>query len=223
MEVSPREVRGDVIVLAELATRAGLRLVVGTGFYRHAYCDHELMTRTTADELAALLIAEIGSGIVDPAPSATPSTHWRQQPSIAPPTRIRPGVIGELGWDRFRATPAQERAFRAAAQAHHATGLTITTHASRGAGLRQLDLLREEGVAPGRVIVGHCDTQSDPDYHLAVAEAGAWVQFDRFSHVRTTAEVDRRADWVVHLVRAGHTDRILLSRRLRPQQPPAAG
>lgn len=211
VEVSPREVRGDVSLIAGLATRAGLRVVLGTAFYRHSYYDHDLMTRATADELAELLVSEIESGVADAVPAATASNQWRREPAARPDPPIRPGVIGELGWDRFRATPTEERAFRAAARAHHATGLTITTHASRGAGLAQLGLLSEEGVAPHRVVVGHCDALPDPGYHLAIAEAGAWVQFDTFAHSRSGADIERRADWVVRLVRAGHADRILLS------------
>lgn len=211
VEVSPRELRGDVGLVSELVARAGLQLVVGTAFYRHSYYNQDLMTWATADELAELLIAEIRDGIHDEAPAAVASTQWQSASPPPPVGAVRPGVIGELGWDRFRATPAEERAFRAAARAHLATGLTISTHASRGAGLRQLALLREEGVASSRVIVGHCDTLPDPAYHLAIAEAGAWVQFDTVSHARNQADIERRAEWVLRLIETGHEDRVLLS------------
>lgn len=212
VEVSPVEVRGDVALMRDLARQAGVHLVLGTGFYRDSYYDHTVMRRLDSDELAQRLIAEIRGGIQDDHP-ATPSPYaWRAQGhATAGAAPLLPGVIGELGWDGFRATPAEERAFRAAARAHHETGLTISTHAARGAGLRQVALLAEEGVDPRRIIVGHCDTLPDPGYHLAVAETGAWVQFDTFAHVTSGWDVDRRASWVRELIRAGHADQILLS------------
>ncbi len=74
----------------------------------------------------------------------------------------------------------------------------------------QLELLGEEGVDPGRVIVGHCDMVADPAYHLRLARRGAWVQFDTIQGLH---EVDtaRRIDWIRTLIDAGFEDRILLS------------
>lgn len=212
VEVSPVELRGDVTVLRDLARRTGLHLVLGTSFYRDSYYDHPTMNRLDADELAQRLVVEIRDGIRDERPATSSPSAWREagtDPGASPAPR--PGVIGELGWDGFRATAAEERAFRAAARAHHETGLTISTHAARGAGLRQIALLVEEGVAPRRVVVGHCDTVSDSGYHLAVAETGAWVQFDTFAHATSDWDVARRVRWVVDLVDAGYADRILLS------------
>jgi phosphotriesterase-related protein len=77
-------------------------------------------------------------------------------------------------------------------------------------GLRQLDLLAEEGVDPRRVIVGHCDTVPDPAYHLAVARRGAFVQFDT---IQGDNEYDTavRVRYVRSLVAEGFADRVLLS------------
>lgn len=123
---------------------------------------------------------------------------------------MRAGIIGEIACDRWL-TSAEERAFRAAARAHLRTGITVTTHAARWpVGLRQLDLLAEEGVDPRRVIVGHCDTVPDPAYHLALAERGAFVQFDTIQG-ESEYDVEIRIAWIRALVDAGHEERILLS------------
>ena len=123
---------------------------------------------------------------------------------------MRAGIIGEIGSDRV-ITALEERSFRAAARAHRRTGLTITTHAARWpVGTAQLDLLVEEGVDPGRVVIGHCDMVPDHDYHLALARRGAWVQFDT---VQGGSEYDtrQRLDWIRSLADAGHLDQVLLS------------
>ena len=100
---------------------------------------------------------------------------------------------------------------RAGARAHLRTGLPITLHARFGkVGLRQLDVLEEEGVALGRVIVGHSDTEPDPDYHEALARRGAWVQFDTIRG-RFPFTVERRVRYVLEARRRGFLDRILLS------------
>ena len=108
-------------------------------------------------------------------------------------------------------SPAEERVLRAGARAHLRTGLPITLHARFGkVGLRQLDVLEEEGVALGRVIVGHSDTDPDPDYHEALARRGAWVQFDTIRG-RFPFTVERRVRYVLEARRRGFLDRVLLS------------
>jgi phosphotriesterase-related protein len=105
----------------------------------------------------------------------------------------------------------EERSFRAAARAHRRTGLTVTTHAARWpVGIPQLDLLAEEGVDPGRVVVGHCDMVPDPAYHLEVARRGAYVQFDT---VQGESDYDTRCrlGWIRALADHGFLDRVLLS------------
>jgi predicted metal-dependent phosphotriesterase family hydrolase len=126
-------------------------------------------------------------------------------------TGVRAGIIGEIGCDRDYITPAEERAFRAAARAHRRTGLTIMTHSARCAvGLDQLDLLDDEGVDSRRVIVGHCDLYPDSDYHATVAHRGAFVEFDT---VRGSCEweTEQRLQWVRLLLEKGYLRQILLS------------
>jgi phosphotriesterase-related protein len=87
----------------------------------------------------------------------------------------------------------------------------LSTHASmHPVGLAQLALLREEGVDPARVIVGHCDTYLDADSHRAILAAGARVQFDTIGRTHINPD-GRRADAVVELLRAGWGERLLLS------------
>ena len=91
----------------------------------------------------------------------------------------RAGIIGEIGVHLDYATAQEERVLRAAARAQVATGAPVTTHASMyPVGTVQLDILNDEGADLSRVIIGHCDTYLDKAYHLAILEAGAYVQFD---------------------------------------------
>ena len=144
--------------LRRVSEATGVHIVMGSGHYRRPYLDEARLDRLSVDAIADGHRPRPHQGVGD--------------------TGVRAGIIGEIGCDRYIGA-LEERVFRAAARAHRRTGVTITTHAARWpVGEAQLDLLAEEGVDPGRVIIGHCDMVPDPAYHLRLARRGAWVQFD---------------------------------------------
>jgi phosphotriesterase-related protein len=180
----------DPPALRQMAADTGLNIVMGCGWYREPFYPTDLNKRTT-NSLADEIICELEQGVDG--------------------TGIRAGIIGEVGNDWDYVSGVEERSFRAAARAHLHTGATITTHAAwYPTGLLQLDILKDEGVPPKRVIVGHCDTIPDTDYHDAVAASGAWIQFDRNAG-RHKYEWQQRLGWIRRLVDNGHLGRLLLS------------
>ncbi len=190
VDCTTRGLHPQPLLNRRVSTESGVNVIMGTGFYRRPYLDEEWFARTPVDDVAALLIRDIETGIDD--------------------TDVRAGVIGEIGCDRTL-TPSEEKSFRAAARAHLATGLTITTHAARWpVGIAQLDVLEAEGVPAARVIIGHSDTVPDREYHLRVARRGAWVQFDT---IQADGDyfLDRTVRAIRDLVEAGFADKILLS------------
>jgi predicted metal-dependent phosphotriesterase family hydrolase len=190
VDVTNRDLGRDPLRVKRVATETGLNIVMGCGWYREPFYRQEIYEKTTK-QVAEDIVREIEDGIGD--------------------TGVRPGIIGEIGCDRNYISPAEERSFRAAARAHKRTGLSITTHVVRcPAGLDQLNLLEEEGVDLRRVIIGHCCTYPDPNYHEAVARRGAFVEFDI---IRSSAEWDiaARVEYVMLLVKKGYLRQILLS------------
>jgi predicted metal-dependent phosphotriesterase family hydrolase len=180
----------DPVRLKEISQRTGLNVVMGSGWYREPFLDRVWVDQHSIDELTAQLVEEIDHGVGD--------------------TGIRPGVIGEIGSEHF-VTSAEERIMRAAGAAARETGLTVTTHAARWPnGLQQLTLLTDQGVDPRRVVIGHCDTIADSNYHQAIAATGAYVQFDT---VRgdSAFETGRRVRFVLAMQEAGMLDHVLLS------------
>ena len=176
--------------LRRVAKATGVNIVMGAGYYREPYLDRAAIDAQSVEAITAGIVDDLESGIDG--------------------TNVRAGIIGEIACDRFL-TAAEERCFRAAARAHKQTGVTISTHAARWpVGIPQLDLLEEEGVDPGRVIVGHCDLVPDPEYHLALARRGAWIQFDC---IQGDYDYETRTviGWIQALVEAGFGDRVLLS------------
>ena len=169
---------------------------MGAGWYRDAYYPPELLVdRRSVDSLAEELVAEVTTGVGD--------------------TGVRPGILGEIGTDKPWVTPAEERVHRAVARASRRTGLAITTHAVLSdVGAAQLTIFEEEGVDPGRVVIGHADSYPHLDHYLSLISRGASIEFDFLGMSFTPTEVHgegRIIDLLLELLHRGHGDRILLS------------
>lgn len=176
--------------LARIAEATDLHIIAGTGWYRELYYPPEI-DRLPVDALAKRMIADLTEGMDD--------------------TRVRAGIIGEIGANLDYLTAQEERVLRAAARAHRATGAPVFTHASMyPVGLAQLDVLREEGVDPARVVIGHCDTYLDSAYHTELLSRGAIVAFDTIGRQHMNPD-DRRARYIVDLVRRGWLEQLVLS------------
>jgi phosphotriesterase-related protein len=186
----------DPTRLERLAEASGLHLVMGCGWYRQAYYPPEArIGRRTVDDLADELVAEFRDGVRG--------------------TGIRPGIIGEIGTDKPWLTGEEERVHRAAARAARRTGMAVTTHAVLSdVGLAQLRVFEDEGLDPGRVVIGHGDSYPEAAYHLAILERGANLEFDFLGMAFTPVErhgEPRLIRLLLALLDAGHVGSILLS------------
>lgn len=191
VELTPVELGRRPELLAEVSRAARVNIVMGCGHYREPFLDLAHFAATSIDGLAEEIISEIEDGVGG--------------------TGIRPGIIGEIGSNEDTITPAEEKSFRAAARAHLATALTVSTHAAWfPIGLRQLDILESEGVAPHRVIVGHSDGVPGPDYQLALARRGCFVELDGFG-TDTAYDTTRAIGYLLALRAEGHLHQVLIS------------
>jgi phosphotriesterase-related protein len=186
----------DPAWLASVAAATGLNVVMGSGWYRGAYYPAEVqIDRRSVDALADLIVRDVTDGVGD--------------------TGVRAGIIGEIGTDKPWISAAEERVHRAAARAARRTGLAITTHAVQSTvGLDQLDLFEAERADLSRVVIGHADSNPSLDYHRAIVERGATVEFDFLGMAFTPLErhgEGRIVENLCELLAAGHVERILLS------------
>jgi len=182
--------------LAEISRATRLHVVMGSGWYRGAhYPVQALIDRRSVDALADQIVRDATVGVGD--------------------TGIRSGIIGEIGTDKPWLSAQEERVHRAAARAARRTGLAITTHAVQSAvGLDQLAVFEAEGADLSRVVIGHADSNPSLDYHLAIVERGASVEFDFLGMAFTPLErhgEGRVVDNLQELLARGHVERILLS------------
>ena len=188
VEVTPTDAGRDPAGLKRIAEASGLNVIMGTGRYREPSYEPSIWQRSTND-IAAEFIHEIEVGVGG----------------------VRAGIIGEIGIHGYTLSPAEERVHRASARAQMRTGVAITTHANAApVGLLQLDVFAEEGVDLRRVVIGHCDTYPRVDYHEAILERGAYVQFDTVRGI-WAHETRRQVSQLLHHIRNGHLERLLIS------------
>lgn len=188
VECTPSYLGKDPRLLKQLADITGLQMVTNAGYYggrnniflpTHAFIE-------TADQLADRWAKEWEEGIED--------------------TGIRPGFI-KIGVNPTGTLSAIDRKLvQAAARAHLKTGLTIAAHTTIGPVLEELEVLRQEGVDPAAFIWVHANADPDRRRHVAVAELGAWVEFDGVA-----GPVDADVQRLAHMKAYGLLDRVLLS------------
>jgi len=180
--------------LRRLAEATGLHVVMGAGWYRGEYHTEDVRTRSV-NELADTLVREFREGVGE--------------------TRIRPGILGELGTGRGAIRASEEQAFRAAARAQREVGFAISTHTTHYGELafEQIRLLREEGVPVDRIVVGHLGERRRAADVLAIAETGVFVQIDHVGRRVESGMIsdEQRARNVAELVAATRVNQITLS------------
>jgi phosphotriesterase-related protein len=181
----------NVAGVREISQATGVNVVLGCGWYIE--CSHpQYIREKSVNDLADMIIKELNEGIDG--------------------TGIRAGIIGEIATEsQHYISPPEERVFRAACRAHHQTGAAITTHALFGqVGLKHIDLFKDEGVSLDRVVIGHLDTCMDIDYHLAIAQSGAYIQYDTCGRWDLYPD-EMRIKYLKILKEGGFLEKILIS------------
>ena len=208
VEATPIRVGRYPRLLADLAKRTKVHLIAATGFWcealapQHPWATRLSVTGGGSEEMAALFIREITTGMENP------SGKWGETF-----TDIRAGII-KIGTSTYL-RPNERVCHIAAALASEETGCPITTHTTNGGGLEEAELLLKNGAAPKRVIIGHQGNQDDrkndeaDDYHRLIAKLGCYVQFDRVGS--ENYGVDKQSRQIVKLIEAGFVKQVLVS------------
>lgn len=189
----------DPAALVEVSRRTGLQVVMGAGWYL-SQTHPAWVADASVEQLTEHLLADVEHG-----PDGS---------------GIRPGLLGEIGISADF-TASEERCLRAAARVQRRSGLPLMIHLPgwQRHGLRVLDVTAEEGVAPEAVVLCHVNpSDGDPDHQLALAERGAWLEFDMIGMGFYYADQDGQspspeddATAIARLVAAGHGGQVLLS------------
>ena len=159
----------NVALLREISLESGMHVVSGTASYREGFSPG-WVRQASLDELTRRFIADATTGIGG--------------------TGVCAGILGELPSGLGELTAHEAKGLRAAARAHLATGLAISTHTTHGTmALEQVDLLAGEGADLARVVIGHLDNHPELDYVRRVLDRGVCIAFDSIG----------KQDWDVRL------------------------
>lgn len=184
--------------VAEIAARTKLNIIVAAGVYALSELPYPFHTRNPASPLGG------GREILD-------ELFRRDVEDGVAGTNIKVGIL-KCTTDRSGMTPDVERAVRAIARAHRATGVPITTHSHAGTrrGLEQQDVFEGEGVDLRRVVIGHSGDTTDIEYLEQIISRGSYVGMDRFG-IDAMLDFDQRVGTVAQLCQRGHADHVVLS------------
>ena len=128
------------------------------------------------------------------------------------------------GWIKISAgddgiTPLEARILRAAARAGQRTGAIIGSHTIKGrVVMDQLDIIEAEGYRADRFISIHTQAEKDFGLNLAVAERGAWIEYDNIGWV----DDSELLPLILKVIEAGRITQLMLSHDMGwydPAQP----
>ena len=188
IDVTTIDLGRDIRMLEEVSRRSGVNIICATGTWRDI---PRVFWTATPDDIAPLYIREIQQGIED--------------------TDIKAGVI-KVANDMGGVTPEGEIILRAAARAHKATGVPISTHtwAPERVGEQQVAVFEDEGIDLNRVYVGHSNDTDDLDYLIGLLEKGVWIGLDRYPGRPEVLDWEARTQTAYRLIEAGYAHRIML-------------
>lgn len=186
----PMDLGRDVEFMAEVSQRSGMQIICATGAYKENQGLTYTFSALRVEEITQIYIKELSDGVGE--------------------TGIRAGLV-KVATGAHRISDYEAKLLLAGARAAAHAGCPVLTHTDEAScGLEQIALLTEAGVPAHRIMVGHSDGRADHDYHRALADAGAYLGFDRFG-IETILSDDARMESVLKMVRAGYTRSLCLS------------
>ncbi len=161
VECTPAYIGRDPLLLKMLADSSGLNILTNTGYYG-AGINNKYLPRFVAEETAGQLADRWVS-------------EWKH--GIGG-TGIRPGFI-KIGVAGDSLSEIHRKLVTAACMTHRKTGLVIASHTGPAVlAFQELEILKQESVAPEAFIWVHAQNESDLGNHVRAAQMGAWVSFD---------------------------------------------
>lgn len=189
----------DPLALQRISKATGLNIVMGAGYYLETSMPPEV-SGMSKDDIADRITAEAVDGVAG--------------------SGVKVGIIGEIGVSGDF-TANERKSLRGAAIAQKRTGLPLMVHLPGWFRLAHevLDIVGEEGADLRQTVLCHMNPSwYDTDYQLALAERGAFVEYDMVGMDFWYADQgvqcpsdDENARGIKALIDAGFGDRVLLS------------
>ena len=201
LEVTSNGIGRDPRALALVAERAGVNIIAGCSYYVAASHDRGIVERSV-DALVSEIVREVTEGIGS--------------------SKIRAGVIGEVGASNWPLDPVEQKVIEASMAAQGATGVPVIVHSPPNpqAVLPLAEHLAGLQTKRGKVVLSHLDERlrTDVKAYEEIASMGIQLGLDTFGRELYYPAWDRqlpadavRVETVCALIEAGMIDNILLS------------
>lgn len=218
VDLTPPELGRHPRLMAETQRISGVNIVATTGFYgeHNAIGMPFYWRRKTIEYMEEMMVRDVTEGMVYDGCQ----------------TSYRAGVI-KVSTGALTSTPTpvspngtrigiyEEKAIRAAARAQRKLGCAINTHTHpvdwtvTNPGVEMLDVMEQEGVDPGKVIIGHCFIKVELPQLLELCQRGANLQIDHIGipwmHDSADELDDEMAVLICELADKGYLDRLVFS------------
>jgi phosphotriesterase-related protein len=185
----------DVATVKKINEQVDINIVVATGIYTYESPPNYFRFRFTPeggnDPMTDLFVHDITEGIV----------HTGVKAAFLKCAVDEPGM-----------TPGVERVLRAVAVTNRLTGAPITVHTHPGTqrGSEVARILKEEGVDPASVVLGHSGDSVDADHLQELADMGFVLGMDRFG-IGDEAVEQGRVNIVAEMCKRGYSHSMVLS------------
>lgn len=149
----------DPVRLRRIARMAGLRIVMGSGFYLE-HTHPGWLREMDVDAVTEFIVNDVGGGPEKP--------------------EITAGIIGEVGVSKDF-TPEERKSLKASARASAITGVPLSIHLPGWERLAHqvLDVVEGEGADLSHTVLCHMNPSgADLDYQASLAERGAFLEYD---------------------------------------------
>jgi phosphotriesterase-related protein len=197
----------DARALARISRATGLNIVMGSGYYADSPKTSDRVSKMGEEAIAEEIVADFTQGVDG--------------------TRVRAGIIGELGCS-WPLRPNEAKGLRAGALAQTLTGAAVTVHPGRndGAPLEIVEVLSGAGADLNRVVINHMDRCGySLETRLSLLKAGCYIEYDLFGFegyypARVALAEGKLPDMpndlgrikeILDLIERGFLERILLS------------
>ena len=166
VDASNRGLGRNPELLRRISLDTGMHVICGAGFYVEGAQSPAVLAMSTEDmENEIVREVEVGIG------------H----------SGIRAGIIGEIGISH-EMFPFEKKSLVAACRAQRRTGAPLMVHINPWCtqGLQAMDIIREHGIDPTRVVICHSDVENREDYIFRLLDMGVYVEFDNWGKEMAT-------------------------------------
>ncbi|MEX1195827.1 MAG: phosphotriesterase-related protein [Dehalococcoidia bacterium] len=181
----------DIPFVKDAVKGSGMQVIVATGIYWDVPHYFSAQSGRSVEHIADLFVRDIIEGIMA--------------------TGVKAGII-KCATDEPGVTPDVQRILQAAAKAHRATGVPISTHthAASEVGLKQQDVFESEGADLGRIVIGHSGDTEDTGYLRKICDRGSFIGMDRFG-IDIFLPTAQRVATIKKMCDLGYANKMVLS------------